>query len=354
MSIAYAANFQNLALHLNLIWEETSLPTANKKYIVKPENFDTLTANRYDLGHALEWKCLFVLPEWLQVWWMEFGIDAEIQILSVSQQEEVLGLAPLQIKADSASLIGSTNVCDYLDFVVAAGKEGVFFDVLLDHLARHGLKYLELGLLRPGSTVLASLVKVAENRGCKVSVSSEDISLELELPATWDDYLGTLTGKQRHEVKRKFRRLYEAGDINLRIVEDAQEIPEQMTVFFDLFKKSSNEKAAFMTDQMMSFFQTLATAMAKLKLLKLYLLELNAIPVAVSMCFDFNDTLHLYNSGFDPRFRALAVGLLCKVLSIKDGIERGRKKYDFLKGPETYKYRLGGKEVPLYHCRIGL
>ena len=84
------------------------------------------------------------------------------------------------------------------------------------------------------------------------------------------------------------------------------------------------------------------------------MLDLNAAPVAVSMCFDYNDTLHLYNSGFDPRYRALSAGLLCKVLSLKDAIERGRQKYDFLKGAETYKYRLGGREVPLVRCRIEL
>lgn len=294
------------------------------------------------------------MPEWLNVWWAEFSSDANLNILSVRYQEDVIGLAPLQVKGDSASFIGGTNVCDYLDFIVTAGKEGVFFDVLLDHLGRQGIKYLELGLLRPDSAVLSNLVKVAENRGCEVSTSAEDITLELELPATWEDYLGLLNGKQRHEVKRKFRRLYEAGDINFRVVEDAKEIAEQMTTFFELFKMSSNVKAAFMTDQMISFFQALATTMAKSKILKLYILELNAAPVAVSMCFDFNATLHLYNSGFDPRFRALSVGLLCKVLSIQDGIKRGRKKYDFLKGAETYKYRLGGREVPLYNCRIQL
>ena len=84
------------------------------------------------------------------------------------------------------------------------------------------------------------------------------------------------------------------------------------------------------------------------------MLELNAASVAVSMCFDFNGTLHLYNSGYDPRFRELSAGLLCKVLSIKDAIINGRKKYDFLKGAETYKYRLGGREVPLHSCRIEL
>jgi CelD/BcsL family acetyltransferase involved in cellulose biosynthesis len=294
------------------------------------------------------------LPEWLRAWWDVFGGAADLRILSVGNQENMIGLAPLQLKGDSASLIGSTDVCDYLDFIVAAGREGEFFDVLLDYLDQQGIAHLELGLLRPDSTVLSYLVKVAENRGCAVSTSAEDITLEMELPASWDDYLGLLNGKQRHEVKRKLRRLSEAGDVNLRVVEDAAEIPEHMPTFFELFKMSSSEKAAFMTDQMTAFFQALAGAMAKSKIVKLYILELNDAPAAAAMCFDFNAALHLYNSGFDPRFQSLSVGLLCNVLSIKDAIQSGRQKYDFLKGAETYKYRLGGREIPLYSCRIGL
>lgn len=288
------------------------------------------------------------------MWWDIFGGDADLSILSVRHQENVIGLAPLQLKGDSAAFIGSIDVCDHLDFIVAVGREAEFFEVLLDHLGRQGIIDLELGLLRPDSTVLSYLVKVAANRGCEVSTSSEDVTLELKLPATWEDYLGMLNGKQRHEVKRKLRRLDEAGDINLRVVENTGEIPEHMATFFELLKMSNSEKAAFMTDQMTSFFQALAGAMAASKMLKLYILELNAAPVAVSMCFDFNATLHLYNSGFDPSFQSLSVGLLCNVFSIKDGIKRGMKKYDFLKGAETYKHRLGGREIPLYNCKIRL
>jgi CelD/BcsL family acetyltransferase involved in cellulose biosynthesis len=46
------------------------------------------------------------------------------------------------------------------------------------------------------------------------------------------------------------------------------------------------------------------------------------------------------------------VGLLCKVLCIKESIQEGKKRFDFLKGAETYKYHLGGGEVPLYSCQI--
>ena len=337
-----------------ILREVAKLSNIDQNHIVQQENFDTFASYRQKLEIGLRWECLFVLPEWLRVWWDAFGGAADLRILSVRNQENVIGLAPLQLKGDRASFIGSTDVCDCLDFIVAAGREGEFFEVLLDHLNQQGITNLDLGLLRADSTVLTGLVQVAENRGCKVSTSSEDITLELDLPAIWEDYLGLLNGKQRHEVKRKLRRLYEAGDVNLRVVEDAAEIPQHMPTFFELFKMSGNEKAAFMTDQMTSFFRTLAGAMAKSKILKLYILELDDAPAAAALCFDFNATLHLYNSGFDPRFNALSVGSLCNVLSIKDAIQSGRQKYDFLKGAETYKYRLGGKEVPLYSCKIRL
>ena len=294
------------------------------------------------------------MPEWLRVWWDSFGGAADLSVLSVRDQEKVIGLAPLKLEGDRASFIGSIDVCDYQDFITVAGREAEFFEVLLDHLNRQGITRLELGLLRPESTVLSYLVRTAESMGCKVTTSKEDVSLEIELPGTWKDYLGMLNGKQRHEVKRKIRRLEEAGEIHLQMVADPAEFQNRQDAFFELFKLSSSDKAAFMTDQMASFFQALAGAMARAKLLKLCLLELNGKPAGAALCFDFNETLHLYNSGYDPRFQALSVGLLCKVTSIKNAIKNGRKKYDFLKGAETYKYRLGGREVPLYSCRIRL
>ena len=109
-----------------------------------------------------------------------------------------------------------------------------------------------------------------------------------------------------------------------------------------------------MNAQRESFFKSLAKAMAQAQLLRLGILELDALPIAVVMCFDYNDTVYLYNSGYDPTYGSLSVGLISKILSIKDSIGRGRRKFDFLKGAEDYKYRLGGKEIPLHGCQIRL
>ena len=69
--------------------------------------------------------------------------------------------------------------------------------------------------------------------------------------------------------------------------------------------------------------------------------------------FDHGDRLNLYNSGYDPAYRDLSVGLICKAYCIGETIERGMR-YDFLKGREVYKHRLGAREVPIRSARIGL
>jgi len=331
-----------------------NLAPIHNDHVVVAVDFDRFASYRYDDRQSLRWDCLFVLPEWQAAWWQAFGPKSQPRIICVRRQQEVIGIAPLLVEGQRASIIGGSDVCDYLDFIVSPAKAEDFFCPLLDHLEQQKLAKLDLGPLRPDSTVLSGMIRIAEDRGRSVTVSPHEVSLEVDLPATWDDYLGLLKGKQRHEVKRKLRRLGEAGDVNFRVVEETEEVRQQMPIFFQLFKKSGEAKAAFLTDQMTSYFEALATAMAKAKILRLCILELNGVPVAMSMCFDFMATRYLYNSGFDPRFRGISAGLMCKVLSIKDAIQNQCRKYDFLKGGETYKYRLGGKEVPLVDCRIEL
>jgi CelD/BcsL family acetyltransferase involved in cellulose biosynthesis len=119
-----------------------------------------------------------------------------------------------------------------------------------------------------------------------------------------------------------------------------------------MFRQSRHDKARFMTDRMRSFFELLARTMADDGHLRLGFLELDSLPVASVAYFDYNNNIYLYNSGYDPVYRELSVGLISKVLCIKDSIEQKKDKFDFLRGAEVYKYRLGGTEIPLHKCQI--
>ena len=316
------------------------------------ESFEDTYSYWRKSSDALVWSCPFVLPPWLKVWWNIFGATSEFYLCAVRHKRDLIGLAPLRLIDHSAAFIGSTDVCDYQDFIVAPGKGDAFFSVLLDNLNQQGITRLNLKPLRPESMVLTGLVEVARAKGCEVACHPTDVTLELDLPATWDEYLLMLKGKQRHEVRRKFRRLAEAGNIRYRVVENVSAVKQALQIFFELFKSSREDKEIFMTDAMASFFQSMIEAMAAEKLVKLYFLDVNEKPAASVICFDFNSRSYLYNNGFDVNFSNLSVGLLCKVFSIRESIESGQQTYDFLKGSETYKYRLGGIEVPLYECNV--
>jgi len=321
-------------------------------YTLTVESLDGVTSSWNELRHCLKWGSIFVLPAWLKVWWEVFGSGAELYSRTLRQREKIIGLAPLLVNKETASFIGSADVCDYLDFVIIPGREQDFFKVMLDDLREKGINQLDLRPLRPDSTVLSHLVSIAQNRGYEVLCHPEDVSLVLDLPSTWDEYLAILSKKQRHEVRRKLRRLWEAGNVEHRCVEVGREVEDYLDIFLKLFSLSRDEKASFMNPKMESFFRSLAKAMAEIGLLRLGIIQLDKVPVAMTMGFDYNDSHYLYNSAYDPQFNYLSVGLLCKVLCLKESIEKGRKKWDFLKGGEPYKYQLGGQEIPLYSCQI--
>jgi CelD/BcsL family acetyltransferase involved in cellulose biosynthesis len=319
------------------------------------ESFETLVSHWVNSSRSLGWGCIFILPPWLETWWREFGSDGDLYLYAARQGDTVVGIAPLMVRDGGAFFIGSDDLCDYVDFIISPGREHDFFQMLFDDLSAKGISPLTLKGLRPDSPTVTHLVGMARDRGYGFSCTVENISLELDLPHTWEEYLAMLGQKQRHEVRRKLRRIREAGDIEYRIVEESEDVPHAMDVFLRLFRqRRGGNKATFMTDQRESFFRTVAMAMAQARLLRLCILELNASPVASVMCFDYDQRVYLYNSGYDPQYASLSVGFISKILSIKDSIERGRRTFDFLKGAEDYKYRLGGREVPLYGCRVTL
>lgn len=317
-------------------------------------SFEQLAAYWRSLATPLKWECIFVSPPWLQTWWRTFGPRAELNLYVLEQGDDLVGFAPLLLKDGKAAFIGSDDVCDFLDFVVAPGLEYDFFSLLLQDLEQKGVRSLELRLVRPDSSVLTHLPGIATEKGYAASCRVEDVSLELALPGTWPEYLAGLSKKQRHEVRRKIRNLEKAGEVSYRTLRDPQAVLENLDIFLDLFRKSSPAKEQFLTVRKESFFRTMAENLAREKLLGIGLLDHRAVTVGAVLYFDYNQCIYLYNSGYDPAHGALSVGLVCKLLCIKNAIANGKQRFDFLKGAEPYKYRLGGREVPLYGCRLRL
>ena len=326
----------------------------NKNYdcYVTEESFSSLYSYYQKRNNGLRWGSLFVLPPWLETWWKEFGSGFDLLLLSIYQGKQVIGIAPLKIKGETASIIGSSDVSDYVDFIILPGREREFFSCLFEYLSNKGISCLDIKHVHPESSIYRFFVNEVGNHHYEIYYKQEDVSLELDLPASWDDYLALLSGKQRHEVRRKIRRLQEAGSVNYRSITDSDEVAELINIFFWMFSESREDKKRFLTTSRESFFRSMTTRMTKQGFLKVGILELNDKPVSIIIYFDFENKIYLYNSGYDREYRHLSVGLLLKIFCIKDSIKKNKDTFDFLKGNETYKYRLGAREVPLYYCRV--
>ncbi len=319
---------------------------------VSEESFESLANYYADPDSNLKWDLVFTLPAWLQVWWQNFGSGAELYLRSVKQNEKILGIAPLQIRNNRASICGSVNVCDYQDFITVEGLETDFFNAVMDDLIRKGVESLDLETIRPDSAITEYLMPLAQKRQYTVDYQQVDVSLDMSLPQDWETYLGSLDRKQRHELRRKIRNLQDAGGNNYHVAEDKKTISEATNTFLQLFPDYRQDKAEFLTAEMQTYFRSLSEALVDTGILKYGILEIGQQVAAMILYFDFHNIIYLYNSAYAPEYRSLSVGIISKARCVQDSIEKTKSRFDFLKGNEQYKYYLGGKEIPLYRCRI--
>ena len=74
----------------------------------------------------------------------------------------------------------------------------------------------------------------------------------------------------------------------------------------------------------------------------------NGTPVAAAFGFEATDSYYLYNSSFDPAAGHVSPGAVLVDRLIEAAIAAGRTRFDFLKGAEAYKFRMGAVERPLF------
>jgi CelD/BcsL family acetyltransferase involved in cellulose biosynthesis len=295
-------------------------------------------------------RLLFSTPVWSRTWWQHFGSGSELCLGAVKSDDRIIGIAPLRLKDGTAHFIGGDDVCDFLDFVVEPGQETAFFETTVSFLRDKHIDSMDLSPLLPDSTVKQHLDSHAQGCDEATSCSEQDVTVAVDLPGDTPAYLSLLNGKQRHELLRKDRRLHEEGEVSFRISNLARS--EDIEMFLRFFRESREDKNKFLTPEMETFFKAVIDMAGENGMLRLGELELSKKPVATTLGFDHKGDTYLYNSGYDPDYSWLSVGLLSKFYYIRSSIESGKKRFDFLKGAEKYKFHLGGKETPVFRCII--
>jgi CelD/BcsL family acetyltransferase involved in cellulose biosynthesis len=303
---------------------------------------------------------IFQTMEWNEAWWESFGAGRELVLLAVKEGGgSTIGIAPLYRKEEEGGgrllrLIGGVDLSDYLDLIYLQGHEGEVCTALLQNLLEdyQGWDTLELHNIPGGSPTLIQLQKAAQEMGLKTTLEEEEVCPYIPLPSTWEDYLSALSKKDRHELRRKMRKAGSAGGDERYVVEDHNDLSGEVEEFFELHCKSKMDKCEFMEENMKTFFKNFTALFHRRGWLDLSFLMINGQRAASLLSLKYRGRIYVYNSGYDPAFSSYSAGIALIGQSIRAAIEGGYRKYDFLRGNEGYKYRLGAHDAPVYQLNI--
>ncbi|MDY7041424.1 MAG: GNAT family N-acetyltransferase, partial [Chloroflexota bacterium] len=278
--------------------------------------FEDLAGEWNALLHRSDTDTIFLTHEWQSTWWHFFSPGRELILISLREEGGLVGIAPLYRQTlengrRAIQLVGGTDISDYLNIVTLPGYRDLVYETIFEFLALELTDWDEIDLhCIPASSPYQPLSEAAKKQGLIAERRVEDVCPIIPLPTTWDEYLAALNKKQRHELRRKMRRAEREAEVSWHMTFNPDFLSEDMEAFFNLHRKSSQDKEDFMNDpDMQGFFHEVARFSLYRGWLELSSLLINGERAASMLCFAYNNRTLVYNSGYDPqRFGSLSPG----------------------------------------------
>jgi CelD/BcsL family acetyltransferase involved in cellulose biosynthesis len=328
--------------------------------------FTTLAAEWNDLLRDSTADTPFLTHAWQSTWW-DCLCEGELFVMTVRDSGALIGLAPLFVVSQPFKdgepprrllrIIGGTDASDYLDLIARRGREREVFDALLDALAQSDQwDVLDLYNIPEASATRSILRSSVSERRWKMTDEMQVVCPVIQLPISFDDYVASLDKKDRHELRRKLRRAEATEGLawcDITANDREHDLDEAAEAFIDLMMKSRADKSGFMTDRMRRFFHQMIHATHAGGFLHLSFLEVNGVKAATYLCFDYGSRRMVFNSGLETTdFQSLSAGIVLAAKLIEQSIGLGHTEFDFLRGNEEYKYRLGARDTYIYHVAV--
>jgi CelD/BcsL family acetyltransferase involved in cellulose biosynthesis len=320
--------------------------------------FSELKSEWNELLHRSMANRVFSTWEWQSTWWEAYHPGQLWVIVCRDETGRMLGIAPWFIEDNPKRgrvirSIGCVDVTDYLDVIVDKDCTTPILDCFASYLAAHSNRFdlLDLCNIPEHSPTYEHFPKILQNHGFSVEVKQQEVCPIIQLPGDWESYLSMLDKRDRHELRRKLRIADAAPEgVDWYIVNDSHDLNTELDKFLSLMAASDPQKAEFLRDSKnVAFFRAIVPIAYQNGWLQLCFLTVGGQPSATYFNFDYERHILVYNSGLDPaRFGHLSPGIVLLAYNIRYAIENGYEIFDFLRGNEAYKYRLGGRDVAVY------
>jgi len=313
--------------------------------------------------------------EWIEACWCHFHnrrttasrteIEHELFVLAVyGSGGELLGAAPL-FKQPTRSgrgilrWLGSDESCsDYLGIVARPDRREQVAIALADWLTTEGNSLwdrLELTGVDADDPNMIAWAAALRRAGAIVHQRPGINCWRLDLPDRWDDYLACLSKPHRKQVRRADKRLFATGRAKCHTVETERDLEYAFPILVDLHQRrrqSLGEPGLFSLPAYTEFQRDVAPRLLCQGMLQLHWLTVDDRVVAAEYNLANDSTIYSYQSGIDPEALDLNPGWLLQIATIRQAIDDGYARYDFLRGDEPYKQRWRATVRPSVETRV--
>jgi CelD/BcsL family acetyltransferase involved in cellulose biosynthesis len=314
-----------------------------------------------------EWRALhsarpcatpFMSAEWAAAWWPHYAGDADGFVWRVEEDGRVIGLVPLVRRRRGPLRIlepVGMDPGDYWDQLAAPGRErdvAAAFAAALEGAAGRWDAWI-LRCLVPGSPVVGAL----EARALRALVRPPIPSPAIELPESFDAYLAGLSGNRRSNLRKHLRRL-DGGEVELEQITDVERLPGVIERWRE-FRRSQWDAAGrdinpeHLSPRFSAFMLDVMRALVPRGTGLVWEFKVDGKVVGSYLNFADAEAFHWYLGGFDPAVTKLGLGKIAIAHGIRTSIEAGRRRYDFGRGAEDYKYFYGAVDRPLEARVVG-
>jgi hypothetical protein len=376
----------------------TTVPTDRSDLQVEQRPLASIPRDAWDeLAAATLWATPFSSYAFHRAWWDAYGENAHEQTLVVCRADasRPLAIVPLMHRHEveptdpltqstmrhggpttltpvdpsaKAVFFGATYHADYATVLAPPEVLPQVAEAVVAHLAAPPSPFdphpspwdaVDLRRLRCGDPAAEALAAAFGRReiaeGWTLNVEREDVCPVVRLPegATFEDYLGTLGKKERHEIRRKIRRAESAGEVALR---DSADPIADLEAFIDLHQRKWGERGLFPPtpggDASRTFVRRLFEEQGNDGSLRLSFLTVGDERIAAGLMFQGEGEYLYYNAGVDPDARDLSPGVVLVAAYIERALREGITRFDFLRGDESYKYEWGAVDEPIQRLLV--
>jgi CelD/BcsL family acetyltransferase involved in cellulose biosynthesis len=304
----------------------------------------------------------FRTHEWLGTWWRHYqpaltaaGRHVELYVVCVHDGDELIGLAPWYAdRSRTAGTIirqlGSGEVCsDYVSVLYRQDRGPEVAAALANWLdsctnnpdrADDRWDILACDNADAGDGITRLLAEQMRFRGASVHRVLAERTWRIELPPTFDEYLGRLSKSHRKQLRQLQRRYFQTGRAILRSAEHADQVSYGWQLLVNLHQRrlrSLGKLGCFQSEPFTRFHRAATEALFRAGRLRLHWLELDGRPVSAEYHLAGDGVVYAYLGGIEPDVLTWEPGRMITLATIQQAIAAGCRAFDFCRGDEAYK-----------------